>query len=154
MKKLLLILLTLFISFNISKGQNNQLKNQIQQQYHQQNNTYETEVYIDWKLSNEGGYGIPSFFWLITRSRQTYNGYYLFDVWFYSNSYLWDYYSNQPIWSYTYVNNIYLLLYGEYANKEPVWVTFQGKFTYNGLRFYSMNKFPRVNLIYDNPLIP
>ena len=43
---------------------------------------------------------------------------------------------------------------GKYINKEPVWVTFQDKFTYEGLRIYSINKFPKVRLVFDNPIIP
>ena len=150
MKKLLFIFLFSFGFINLTESQNNQFKGQ---QYYQEN-IYETEIYIDWILSNEGGYDIPSFYWSITRSKQTYEKYYIFDVWFYSNSYLWDYYSGQPIWTYTFVNNIYVLLYGKYVNKKPVWVTFQDKFTYSGLKFYSVNKFPKVDLIYDKAIIP
>lgn len=151
MKKIFLLFLLLFNFVILTQGQNNQFKGQ--QQYYQEN-SYETEVYLNWVLSNEGGYGKPSFYWLITRSKYKFEDYYLFDVWFYSNSYVWDYYLKQPVWVYTYVSDIYVLLYGEYVNKEPVWVTFQDKFTYNGLRFYSINKNPRVNLIYSDPIIP
>ena len=153
MKKIFSLFLLIFNFVIITQGQNNQFKEQ-QQQYYLQEDTYETEVYIDWVLSNKGGYDIPSFYWLITRSKNKFEGYYVFDVWFYSNSYNWDFYLQQPVWVYTYVSNVFVLLYGEYINKEPVWVTFQDKFTYKELRFYSINKNPRVNLTYDRPIIP
>jgi len=145
MKKLLLILLTLTFPL-LLWGQNYSNQYKGQQQY--QDQVYDVEQYSEWKLSNPGGYNIPSFYWCITRSIYKFNGQYIFDVWFYSNSYVLDYYGNS-VWTYTYVNNIYVIVNGQYINKEPVWVTFQNKFTYDGLKFYSINKFPRVRLMFD-----
>jgi len=151
MKNLLFLLLTLlFTYFDTVNGQT--YSNQYKQQYQQ--DTYDVELYSDWKLSNPGGHDIPSFYWCITRSKQLYNGNYIFDIWFYSNSYILDYYTGQSLWSYTYVSGIYVIVNGKYINKEPVWVTFQDKFTYEGLRIYSINKFPKVRLVFDNPIIP
>ena len=149
MKKLFLLLL-IFIFPLFLKGQSNQLY----RQQEEQQNYYETEVYIDWKLSTPGGWSVPSFYWCITRSKYEINSYYVFDIWFYSNSYVWDYLNQTGIWKSTYIDEIYLFIDGKQLNKNSVWVTFQNKFSYDGLRFYNIDKDPKVYLKWGSAIIP
>lgn len=136
MKKLLLILLVLFSFVEDTKSQD-----------------YETIVYKDWVLSTNGT-NDESFYWAITRSQISYKGHYIYDLWFYSNTYSYNYNTGIYDWNFTYVNNIYVLVNGEYVTKIPSWVSFKDKFTYDGLRFYHTSLTPNVNLIYDKPIMP
>ena len=99
-------------------------------------------IYIDWQLSNEGCYGCPSFYWGVTRSvSTTKDGYYIFDMWFYSNST----YTNGA-WASTYVWGITLTIDNQLLNSEPTWILFKESFSPTTLRFKTRNSAPYVRI--------
>lgn len=130
----------------------------VKEQYQQQTvnqEYYDTEWYITWKLSNVGDWGVPSFYWGVSRSKEkTSEGYYIFDIWFYSNSYIWDYENSESKWVSTYVEGIYVACNGTYVNSQPVWVTFREAYAYEGLRFYLKQHNPDIRLLWSKLAIP
>ena len=117
--------------------------------------SYETEIYQDWLCNEEPEYyGEASFYYAITRSTKTWEGYYIFDVWLYSNSYVWDYDQESPIHKSTYVNDNKIKCNGEFMNKEGVASTFKKEVAPGELRFYSKQKHPEIIFYYGSCSIP
>ena len=62
-----------------------------------QSQTYDVQVYKSWTPSGVGYWTQGRYYhvyndfdWMITRSVMSFNGYYYFDFWFFSQSYYWD----------------------------------------------------------------
>ena len=128
MKKFLLILL-MFFSLSASA---------------QTKSTYSTINYSDWQLSNEGGYGVPSFYWKVTRSIRTNTlGQYKYDVFFFSNSFY-----NNGIEASTYVWGLSMNADG-YNVCNGVWLVFKEAYSNNLVSFYSYNTQPNIIITWE-----
>ena len=88
------------------------------------------EVYSDWKLSNQGGFGISSFYWRITRIEES-EGVYKYSIWFYSN----NVYPN-GLQASTYVSGLSVYVNGSMI-KTNIWVLFKTQYTNPLLDFES-----------------
>lgn len=123
------ILIALFLLFSLatqaqSSGQSN------------------SATYIDWQLSNQGCNGCASFYWEVGRTIQpSEDGYYTFDVWFYSNSSYSD-----GTWAPTYLYGVSLFVDGYLFNSTPVWAVFKNYYTPSTLRFKTTNPNPLIQL--------
>lgn len=113
--------------------------------------TGSNSIYYNWQLTNTGCYPATdqdyftcaSFYWCVTRSNETdADGYYYFNIWFYSNSYVWA--SNQQYWMSTYVWGINLYVDGYLFNKAPVWFVFKENYAPLTLRFKTLNASPVI----------
>ena len=93
-----------------------------------------------------------SFFWSITRSSYSdVNGWYYFNVHFYSDSYIWNYNTRNWEWRYTYVDGIYVYCDGGYIfENSKAWVSFREQYVHPGLQFKSKNPKASVTLYYNN----
>jgi hypothetical protein len=106
--------------------------------------SYPTLVYSDWQLSNDGGYGIPSFYWKVTRStRPNTLGQYKYDVLFFSNSF----YNNGEAAS-TYVWGIKMNVDG-YNVCNNVWLIFKDTYSNNLVSFYSYSLNPNIIITWE-----
>jgi hypothetical protein len=149
MKKILLIL-TLSLICLIGFSQNN-----IPLDFSQTRNSSNvkptivtnTQVYTDWQLSNNGGWGIPSFYWKVNRTLLP-TGYYQFDIFFQSNSYRVD-----GTYAHTYLTGVYVKSDGYFVRNEPSWVLFKEPYSNQLLNFISLNPTPIINITWQSMII-
>jgi hypothetical protein len=105
--------------------------------------------YITWKQEYNGGNGLPSFYWMVTRSHQmdAYGRFY-YKIYFYSNSR----YPNGT-WAGTYLYGITI-----YVNNMPLnpnskyWIMFKETYHNPYFGFWSSHP-PYIALSWDNILI-
>jgi len=151
LKFIVSILIFLFSFINISTGQN-----------YIQKSAYNPISYIDWRISNNGCYPIyeedyytcASFYWKIDVSEfQDKDGYYYFDIWLYSNSYIWDYNNNKAIWMSTYLWGVNLYIDNKKLTTEPVWLMFKDSYSPPLLRFKAKNPKPIIEITYQGKKI-
>ena len=133
MKKLLIVLMLWLGCFIQSKAQSVD---------------YVTTSYIGWSLIGQPSWTVPSWYYCVTRS--TYpdpNGNYWFDVWFYSNTYMWDYQNNTKSWRFVQLVDCKITYDGYYANYgKGVDISFRQSYTPNTIRFVTRNKNPQVRI--------
>ena len=136
------LLAILIFASSLAFAQNNQYKGAAE-------NQYATVTYIPWQQEGQVCYGCPSFYWSVTKSvLPTPGGYYVYDVWFASNSWLWDYTTNQGVWTSTYVSGIQVTCDGYFTRTDQPWLTFKEKFAPTMMRFYSRNETPLITFRY------
>ena len=141
MKRILLFLVMLLSFANIAESQT-YTKSYSNQAYQQQS---APTLYIDWKLTNDGCYGCPSFYWSVNKTYVSSMGQYRFDIWFYSNSY----YATGG-WASTYVQGMYFNVDGYYLYKEPSWLLFKEKFNSTLTSFYTTNPNPVIKMTWES----
>lgn len=144
MKKLFLCVL-LLLSFLKTEAQIPQQYNQYNNAQFRQDQSSSTVVYIPWRITNEGCYGCPSFYWSVNETYVPSVGQYKFDIWFYSNSY----YATGG-WASTYVQGLYFKIDGYYLYQEPSWLLFKDKYTSSLTTFYTTNPAPTVNITWTS----
>jgi hypothetical protein len=122
-----------------------------------QSEDYDVVVYKDWMHSGSGYFTIydtyyvyNDFDWAITRSVEKFNGYYIFDIWFFSQSYIKT--GEKIEYISTNIRDIYV-----YANKvqvsrcvNPVGITFFDAESAYTLRFYHKNAYPGIFMKWGN----
>jgi hypothetical protein len=108
------------------------------------------QIYLNWQPSGSGywtkhtNYHVYNdFSFMVARSTYTYDGYYYFSVWLYSQSYYWDGYNA----NYTSTNIRYVNIYSDgylvTQDNTTIGITFYDKLSPRELRFKSKNKFPK-----------
>lgn len=112
---------------------------------------YDVIPYINWKPSGVGywtttrGYSVYNDFdWMVTRSKYSYNGYYYFDFWFFSQSYYWDGYQSQ--YTTTNIKKIDVYFDGQYvlSDNTQLGITFDKTYNAVTLRVISANPQPKI----------
>lgn len=113
--------------------------------------TYDIVTYIKWTPSYSGywtyskGYSIYNDFdWMVSRSTYSYNGYYYFDFWFFSQSYYWDGYQAQ--YTTTNIKKVDVYFDGSWvlSDKTPLGITFDKTYNAVTLRVMSKNPQPKI----------
>lgn len=113
--------------------------------------TYEVVTYVNWKPSSVGywattrGYSVYNDFdWMVTRSKYSYNGYYYFDFWFFSQSYYWDGYQAQ--YTTTNIKKIDVYFDGNWVTSDytNLGITFDRTYNAITLRVMSVNPQPNI----------
>ena len=97
-----------------------------------------TDTYIDWRLSNQGGWGIPSFYWKIVRTF-TGIGNYQFDVYFCTNSFRLT--GDKAS---TYLWGIFVNVDGSYVTQTPHWILFKEVYYDSLSSFTTSNPNPKI----------
>lgn len=144
--KILIVILSLFVS--TASGQTK--------------GVYDYITYINWTPShsgywqqmNDGTYARSDFQWAVSRSTNMIDGYYIYDIWFVSNSYLWNYMTNTPgQWVSVKINNINVK-----ADGDPVssvgWVLCNESYSPSALKFISKNPNAYVRIYWSGHNIP
>lgn len=131
-------IITFLIAFLLSCTTISEAQTQTYYKYRKQN---QTEVYIPWKLTNDGCYGCASFYWLVDRTFLPANNTYKFEIWFYSNSF----YVNGT-WASTYVQGLYFNIDGYNLYNEQSWLLFKNKYTSSLTTFFTPNPTPVIKM--------
>lgn len=109
------------------------------------------EIYLNWQLSGSGywtthtNYHVYNdFSFMVARSTKSYNGYYYFTIWLYSQSYYWDGYNAN--YTSTNIRNVKVYSDGYLAtqNISAIGITFYDKTAPKLLRFKSTNRHPKI----------
>jgi hypothetical protein len=119
--------------------------------------SYDVEPYIQWSPSgvgywtqNTNYYIYNDFDWMISRSVNTFNGYYYFDFWFFSQSYYWDGYNA----SYTSTNlrNVNVYVDGDHYTSDysTLGITFNQTYNATSLRIITKNPQPSIYFKWDS----
>jgi hypothetical protein len=134
MKKLIIVLMLWLGCFSLVKAQ-----------------SYSTQMYIDWTLVGQPSWTTPSWFYCVTRSTHPdNNGRYWFDVWFMSNTYIWDYQNNRQSWRYVQISNCKVSFDGTVVNYgKGVDISFREGYTPSPLRGITRNKHPKIKFYWD-----
>lgn len=121
-----------------------------------QEGTYDVVTYINWTKSGSGyfttypGYVVYNDFdWAVTRSTKQFNGYYIYDIWFFSQSYIKD---NDVEYISTNVKNVYVYSNNVLVSRcvNPVGITFFDEVPAETLKFYSKSKFPIIYITWGS----
>lgn len=136
MKKILIFFVLFMLAFsNVSEAQS---------AYYGKVQAEQTEVYLPWRLTNDGCFGCASFYWLVNRTYLP-TGNYKFEIWFYSNSY----YTN-GVWASTYVQGLYFNVDGYNLYNDPSWLLFKDKYTSGLSTFYTVNPYPVIKMTWSS----
>jgi len=147
--KYVFLLLTVFLmtSSSCMMEDTDKVKTEFEEAY----GNYETEVYVPWQHSGVGYwvqyqtyYTYNDFSYMVSRSKETFGGYYYYDVWFYSNSYYWD--GNNATYTSTNIKYVYVYVDGKLTskNENSIGITFYNETAPTSLRFMSTSKYPKV----------
>ena len=140
MKVFKIILLTLLLSTSF-----------IYSQKTNETNKYETIVYSDWQNSGSGYwstndkyYTYNDFDFLISRSKETFGGYYYYDFWLFSQSYYWD--GNEATYTSTNIKDITVIVDGNVVKQEfsDIGITFNKMYNAITLRVKSSKVKPNI----------
>lgn len=117
-----------------------------------QTEDYDVVTYIGWTQSNSGywtkytGYWVYNDFdWAVSRSVETFSGYYIYDIWFYSQSYVYNADASTESLS-TNVRDVKVYANGYLVSRcvNSVGVTFFNSTAPVTLRFKSKSKYPTI----------
>lgn len=102
-----------------------------------------------WYTSNNlygtPGWGSSSFYWGVTKSEfRDKEGYYMYRVWFLSNSYIWDYSTESSIWKYNYVTNVRVYLNNALISGSDDGFSFRELYSAGHLSFRSRIPNPHI----------
>jgi hypothetical protein len=113
---------------------------------------YPIDSYIGWSKVGVAGYGNTSWFYCVTRSKYSNSsGYYWYDVWFTSNSYIYDEYSGQSLWRYVQIDKCRATFNGISSNDgNTISFSFINNYTPNALRFKSKTLNPTFKMYWGN----
>ena len=132
MKKFFIVLLLLFNLITLS-GQ-----------------TYQTTMYKTWELIGTPSWTTTSFYYCVTRSAYKINGYWIFDVYFTSNSYTWDYYSGVSHWRYVQLDGCIIYYDRQPSNYGvPLSFSFIKDFNPSPLRWATTNPNPTIHITWS-----
>lgn len=120
-----------------------------------QGNPYEQQMrsevaYMNWKQEYPGGNGLPSFYWMITRSHNTDSyGRFYYKIYFYSNSK----YQN-GVHAGTYITGVMIYVNGYPLQPElgKRWIMFKDTYHHGSFSFWAPPN-PSVTITWDNVTI-
>ena len=113
--------------------------------------TYDVQQYIGWSPSGVGYWTQGRYYhvyndfdWMLTRSVKSFDGYYYFDFWFFSQSYYWDGYSAD--YASTNIRNVKVYVDGKFYKSEnsTLGITFFKTYNASSLRVITKNPRPII----------